>query len=153
MLTELCRTSGDPTNYSKLKLAGEQLMSLEQAIPSRVSDNELVSHWKNHVRSDLISEIKYELDPRNDLPIRDLLQQAINRERLLDEKKRQNKGGQTPKPSGGKPRGQKRNNEASENEKKGRNKIQKRKQKTLFLLEENVFNVDKKDIGSPNARY
>ena len=159
VLTELCRTSGDPTNYSKLKLAGEQLMSLEQAIPSRVSDNELVSHWKNHVRSDLISEIKYELDPRNDLPIRDLLQQAINRERLLDEKKRQNKGGQTPKPSGGKPRGQKRNNEASENEKKGKKQDTKTKAEDVVPFRGKCFQCGQeghrksecpllKDVGS-----
>jgi hypothetical protein len=67
-------------------------------VPDRVSDTELVSHWKNHVHQRLSEEIKLILDPKGDTPMRDLLQLAINRERLNRGKTR--KRGSTDEPEG-----------------------------------------------------
>ena len=85
-LTQEYQRTRKPEILTKLDIVDDDRKKLELTIPDRVSENEIWSIWKSHVHQRLASEIRLELDPRGDQPMKTVLQLAINRERLNREK-------------------------------------------------------------------
>ena len=63
--------------------ASTLMRNLELALPNRISDSEVVQHWKSHVKELIRIEIQHRLDPRNEMDLSILLQKVINFELAL----------------------------------------------------------------------
>ena len=63
-----------------MKKACDWRQKLELNLPNRINEVEIQTHWRTHVHKNLQNWISNIIDPKGIMPMRELLQRAINTE-------------------------------------------------------------------------